>query len=86
MPKCANIPIVHNAYKKNTFGSNDIDKLWTVRICTVCVHNTIQEKSVTFRKTFELHQLFMYNLLCQTVLIFLLYILLTYCPNYLLLG
>ena len=87
---CKNVPIfplyIMLTRKTNTFGSNDIDKLWTGRICTVCVQNAIQEKSVTFRKTFELHQLFMYNLLCQTVPIFLLYILLTYYPNYLLLG
>ena len=50
---------------------------WPGCISTFWAKKIRQEKQTKFKKIFELYQVFMYDFLCQTVLIFPIYILFT---------
>ena len=65
--------LLHVRTNDYTKGSNiqlgGVSRFWVQKIR--------QEKLLKFTKIFALYQVFMYNFLCQTVLIFLIYILVT---------
>ena len=65
--------LLHVRTNDYTKGSNiqlgGISRFWVQKIR--------QEKLLKFTKIFALYQVFMYNFLCQTLLIFLIYILVT---------